>query len=388
MNEIKNLSTVLPYGAMLKPLIASSKELSISDLKCCLSQKGIFTSSSSKEELLPLMLTSLLTPMEFDSLREQQKSKEATPKRKSRSYNYIKETELIKTIPIVNAIKIEELKNWEFENYKISDYGHFVKCDANNNKLVVDYKIERTDYAKDWFNHTSVHEASVELTVNPNTNKLVVSSEYTAEETKEVNELIIKKVCSALKDEKYIDNEKPKEIRFGDFSNENRINFLLNFVEDNLDKTDTFKFSEITNIDIFLDSEKNLPKNFEWMEDKVSNVKFEGKSLHETEVLQNPEYHPSLIISLLKINYSFETKLGKGDCVVEVEFPTKRREKIPSDESGFVFKIVKIKCENKTSIKSTRTALYRTFDNFKESCFEKTQEYIEKSQKQDVVILE
>ena len=55
-----------------------------------------------------------------------------------------------------------------------------------------------------------------------------------------------KKVSAVLKEGNLIENEKGQEIKFGDFTNENRINFLLNFANDNLDHSQTFKFDKIT----------------------------------------------------------------------------------------------------------------------------------------------
>ncbi len=60
---------------------------------------------------------------------------------------------------------------------------------------------------------------------------------------------LIKKVASVLKEESFIEDEKGIGIKFGDFTNSSRINFLLNFVDDSLDIGDTFTFDEITNIE-------------------------------------------------------------------------------------------------------------------------------------------
>ena len=74
-DEMQNVETILPFGNTLKPLVASSKVLTPSDLKNTLAQKGIFVSSYNKDETLPLLLTSLLSPQEFEELKEKQKNK-------------------------------------------------------------------------------------------------------------------------------------------------------------------------------------------------------------------------------------------------------------------------------------------------------------------------
>lgn len=371
-DKIQNVETILPFGNTLKPLVASSKALTTSDLKNTLAQKGIFVSSYDKEETLPLLLTSLLSPREFEDLKEKQKVKEAIPKRKSKNYIYSSNDNLIKVAPKLNEINMIELKKWGLENYEIIDINSFSRYENNDNQLHMSYKIKRTDLTKDWFDQVSVHEASMDIFLNKPEKRLMISTEYSAEETKEINDLLIKKVSSVLKNESVIQDEKGTEIKFGDFSNSSRINFLLNFVEDALDLGNTFTFDEITNIEISLDSKETLPKDFKWMEDKVSNMKFEGKALHETDILKDNKNHPSLVISLLKINYKFNTNSNSGECVVEIEFPTKRGRTLPKDDSEFIFKLINIKCKDKLNTSSAKRILYRAFDIFKEECYKKT----------------
>ena len=378
-DEMQNVETILPFGNTLKPLVASSKALTPSDLKNALARKGIFVSSSNKEETLPLLLTSLLSPKEFEELKEKQKVKEAIPKRKSKNYIYTTDDDLIKIAPKLNKIKMDDLKKWELENYEIADINTFNRYESNNNKLHMSYKIRRTDLTKDWFDQVSIHEASIDISLNKKEKNLMISSEYSAEETRELNVLLIKKIASVLKEEAVIEDDKGTEIKFGDFTNSSRINFLLNFVDDRLDIGGTFTFDEITNIEISLDSEveKTLPEDFKWMEDRVSNMKFEGKALHETDILKDNKYHSSLVISLLKINYKFTTISNSGECIVEIEFPTKRGQTLPDPNSEFLFKFINIKCKNKINTKSARQILYRTFDIFKEECYKKTTKQIE-----------
>jgi hypothetical protein len=371
-SEVKNMETILPFGNTLRPLVASSNVLSISDLKGSLAQKGVFTSSSSKEDILPLMLTSLLSPTEFENLKEKQKDKESIPKRRSKAFNYMGTGDLINIVPKLSLVNLRDFKQWELENYEIIDVNSFTRIERNNNKLRSTYRIKRNDYIKDWFNQVSYHDAVLEISLDKETNRIVVSTESSTDETKELNDMLVKKVCSILKEGNLIEDDKGQEIKFGDFTNENRINFLLNFANDTLDHTQTLKFDKITNIEISIDSEKALPDKFEWMENKVSNMKFEGIALHETEVLKDTKYHPSLIISLLKINYKFEIKSTSGNCIVEIEFPTKRGKSMPDLESEFQFKFVKITCNKKIDIKAAQSTLYRLFDTYKDACYQTT----------------
>ncbi|MBU5362747.1 hypothetical protein KQI58_16895 [Enterococcus raffinosus] len=367
--KLKNTETVLPFGNTLKPLITTASELSISEIRSCLAQKGIFINSKDKDQIIPLMLTSLLSPYEFNELRERRKDRESIPKRRSKTYSFNEETKVIKAIPMLNKIDITDLKRWDTENYEIYDKGTFSRY---KDSIVYEYKIIRQNYAKDWYNQESIHVGSLEFSVDNDSKNLILSSEHSSEETKELNNLILKEAKGILETEGYIEKGSEKSITFGNFTNENRINFLLNFVDDTLDESDTFKFSKITNVDILFDPDKELTNNLQWMQDKVRMARFEGDSLHETEVLQDTGYHSSLILSSLKIVYEFETKTANGECTIEVEFPRKRSIKVPNHSSELVFKLVQIKCKNKDNRKGMKKTLYRKFDIFKDACYKKT----------------
>lgn len=365
----RHADTMLPYGSVLKPLISSSSVLTSSDLKKTLSQKGIFISSYNKEDIFPLLLTSLLSPTEYEILKECQKSKENIPKRRSATFLYVSDKDLIRTIPALNEIKLDRLKNFEYENYKIIDVNSFHKNESNN-QIQLTYKIKRTDLSKDWYEQVNIYEGAIEMSLSSSDNKLTISTEHSTDETKEINKLIVKEVATILKRESMIENAVGNVIKFGDFSNEERIKFLLSFVNDKLDETNTFSFDEITDIEISIDSTAELPTDFQWMEDKVSNIKFQGKALHETDVLKENTYHSSLIISSLKINYEFNINSGKGQCTFEIEFPKKRGNSIPEKDSEFIFKLINIKYPKKINTKSAQKVLYRVFDKFSEKCLQ------------------
>ena len=366
---VKHPDTMLPFGDVLKPLIASSSVLTSSDLKRTLSQKGIFISSYNKEDIFPLLLTSLLSPIEYEELKECQRNKEIIPKRRSTTFTYVSDKELIRSIPRLNEIKLDKLKNYEYENYKIIDVNSFHR-NEDNNQIQLNYKIERTDLSKDWYEQVNVYEGAIEISVNPNDNKLNISTEHSTDETKEINRLLVREVANTLKKESMIENEVGNVIKFGDFSNEERIKYLLSFVNDTLDETNTFTFDEITDIEISIDAESELPTEFQWMEDKVSNIKFQGKALHETDILKDETYHSSLIISSLKIDYGFNINSGNGKCTFEIEFPKKRGKVLPNKDAEFIFKLINSKYSKGVNTKSAQKVLYRIFDKFKEKCLQ------------------
>lgn len=371
-NQRLNVDTILPFGDNLRPLIASSSSLSDSDLKNLLAHKGVFISSSDKEKTVPLITMSLLSPLEFEELREKQKDKEATVKRRNRELKWDSEETLFSALKGVN-IPLAELIPKRSSNYEVINLGKLRPVESNHNHLKLSYEIERTDRTKDWATQHSNHQGVLELRLSEDKEVLMIAMEHTADETHEVNEQSVKYIKDYLSTKNYVSSDRPKKITFGDFSNESRVKFLLNLLNDALDGSDTFSFKQITNVEISIDTNQTLPEQIKWMEDKVSNMKFTGKSLHETELLKNPKFHSSLIFSGVKASYSFESAASTGDCTFEFGFSS--RGPIPTNDSEFMYKLTNFnfKSENK-SRRKVQSFLYAMFDNFKTNAYKRSQD--------------
>ncbi|MFF5395889.1 hypothetical protein ACFY5J_00655 [Peribacillus butanolivorans] len=101
---------------------------------------------------------------------------------------------------------------------------------------------------------------------------------------------------------------------------------------------------------------------------RLPYMKFKGKSLHETELLKDPEYHKSLIISGIKATYTFDSAFSKGKCAFDFGFPSKNGS--PSDDSEFTYKLSGFSYESETKSKSKiQSFLYAKFDNFKSNAY-------------------
>ena len=73
--EHKDIKTVLPYGENLRGFI-QQKFISESELHKILKKRGIYALSSDKEYTVPLIQTLLISPQEFDLIRDAFSSKE------------------------------------------------------------------------------------------------------------------------------------------------------------------------------------------------------------------------------------------------------------------------------------------------------------------------
>ena len=85
--EHKDIKTVLPYGENLRGFI-QQKFISESELHKILKKRGIYTLSSDKEYTVPLIQTLLISPQEFDLIRDAFSSKEDNKKIISRDIKW------------------------------------------------------------------------------------------------------------------------------------------------------------------------------------------------------------------------------------------------------------------------------------------------------------
>ncbi|MNW55856.1 hypothetical protein D3C74_335440 [compost metagenome] len=139
----------------------------------------------------------------------------------------------------------------------------------------------------------------------------------------------------------------------------------------NLDNSGIFEFLQITNVEISIDTEVTLPETIKWMEDKIDNMKFKGRAVHETELLRDPQYHNALILSAVRANYDFKSIASEGSCTFEFGFPA--RGNIPQPDTEFIYKIINFSFKSKTKSRNkVQGFLYGKFDEFKEIAFSVT----------------
>ncbi|KFN12170.1 GapS4b family protein [Paenibacillus macerans] len=365
-----NVETILPFGDNLRPLVSSSRVLSDNDLKSFLSSKGIFTSSNDRNETVPLITMSLLSPLEFEVLLEKQKDKESQIKRRNRDLEWLSDKPLFEALKGIN-IPLKDLIPQHSSSYEIISQSPLRPVNGDPNHLSCDFEIERTDRSKDMYTQHSLHKGYIELKLSDDKKLLNIAMEHTAEETHEVNEKCTRYLRDILLRKNCISNKETQKVTFNDFDNAARVRFFLNLLNTSLDKSDTFEFLQITNVEISVDAEKPLPEGIKWMERKIDNMKFKGRAIHETELLRDPKYHNSLILSSVRANYDFKSLYSTGSCTFEFGFPA--RGNIPQPNTEFIYKLLNFNFESKTKAKNkVQGFLYAKFDEFKTIAYKVT----------------
>jgi hypothetical protein len=321
--EPEDIDRMLPYGEMLRGFMEQSF-VGKSDLKDVLRNRGVFTKNIEKHDTIPILSSTILSPSEFDYLRECQNSREDNPKIITQTIEWQSEDSLFDSVPEI--FDISSFLDLEFTNYKVVGSPSFVPVDNNPNHIKIEFSVEREDMSKNWATNKSIFPGSLELTriIEGNDIKLVVT--HTAQETKYVASKISGNLIKLFKDGGHINSFKNVEkILFSRFSNSKRIIYLLSLTEK---CTSTMlDFIDIVDIEFSPDKDNPLPQGIDWMEQKIEDLKLNGNDLHQTFFFKETEYHDHLNLYTVSAKFNFDVRGLTGQCVMSIGFPDYGRAK-------------------------------------------------------------
>lgn len=313
-----DIDKILPYGDFLIPKLKTSI-LSEVNLRDFLIKKGIITLKKSKNDILPLFSCLLLSPDELDSLKATYREKEDKPK----------EIERTATVNL-GGKTLWETFNESFPNLKtVTNSGLPKNCtlvgspilervNSDYNHLIVKYKVEKENTNKDFLTGKTFHDAQIEIKYE--NNQITFLDQHTSSETYIQNKNYFDNFTKALKKNNLL-VEEFKSIQFLDFANNERVQFLLSFL--NLQSSKAIEIKTIT-----LDSMKfradetisGLPKDLESLKGRVSNLNLHGKELHDTIYLSEEDYRTAILCEKVRFNIIYKYLNRNGICYVGVAF--------------------------------------------------------------------
>lgn len=372
-NQHNDIDKFLPFGELVRGFV-NQPYLSKSDLKRFLRKRGIFFTNSDKETLVPCISTLLLSPSEFDELRDCQNTKEDNIKKNTSRLEWSSAKNIIDTI---SDFSFKNIIPDEGTNFWFSSEPNISVIEKNPNLIAIDYEIERYDLNKSWYEAKNTFKGQIVVEkVDENEIKFIKS--YTSPESNFVAENIQRELVQHFKAKNIVQVDKElKKILFGDFSNEDRIVFfyrLSSYMENSI----YFTFKDIINMEFKPDENVTLPKLIDWMENK-SALKIKGNQIHNTFFIKEKEYHPNLQFWEMESSFDFNYHQYKGSCNVVFsfkDFPTK------GDNAEFEINISNFSLTNgsdystkdKTQIKNT---LLDLFESKKDDTYRNFMKYLE-----------
>ncbi|CAC9602312.1 hypothetical protein [uncultured Gammaproteobacteria bacterium] len=316
--EIDN-GKILPYGEQLRSLLDTSL-ITESELKNVLQEKGIYVCNSKKEHTIPILASFLLSPKEFNTLKEHQKTKEDKEKRyESRFKTKVKPT-TEKLKQSLRSINLNDLDKNKFKNYKYKNSNVTFEVDKSKNQLIVNYEIERYQRNKSWNKQTDYFKGAVILDCN-NNSEIIAKNISTSKETLEINKNIVNHIHHELIENNIISQTtKEEKILMDDMNNKEILQFLLAFHDNKI--LANVEFINIISIDIEIDETITLPdlSQIKWMEKKIKKLKLDGKKIEDIEIITNTENHEYLKCWGLTAEYKYNNPRISGEGVVIIDF--------------------------------------------------------------------
>jgi hypothetical protein len=314
----QNINRFLPFGDSLR-IILQNTSYSPNDIKGFLKRKGVFIDGKDESIMIPLLTTTLVSPIEFDHIKEKIKTKEDKEKLFTRVFECNSTAPLISSLP--ENFNIQEIIKEAFPRYKVIGNPNFVAQKASkdkNERIALEFKCESENYSKEWYRAKNDFKGEIALEKIVKNNELQLQITYTSQETKDVSEKVFKKLEKHFKKSKIIDeNKEAKKITFSSFTNEERVEFLLSFTEGN----DVFEFDKACSVDLGPGGNQ-LPNELSWLNiGGVRRLALNGDILHEIPYLTNLELRPFIELSSVEIQFKFKYHAAEGMCKALISFP-------------------------------------------------------------------
>jgi hypothetical protein len=312
----ENINRFLPFGESLRAILQHDS-IKDRERRQLLRMKGIFVNSSDEESTFPILLTSLLSPNEFEFLKDRLQAKEDRDKTITRTLEWETTKTLISAIP--DNFNVQEIIKTTFPKYKVIGNPNFKMIDKNPNKISLEFKCETNNYSKPWFRGKNEFKGSVTLEkVTTNDNKVQLQIIHTSPETTDIAEKVSKKLEKHFKANNYMNPKKEiQRILYRDFSNEERIQFLLSMTEGN----DVFTYTKANFLDIGPDPSETLHSDIRWLElAKVRELNINGEKLHELPFLKDKNLHKYMELSEMEVVYDFQLPSVEGSCIIRFGF--------------------------------------------------------------------
>jgi hypothetical protein len=197
--------------------------------------------------------------------------------------------------------------------------------------MILKYTINRFDGTKNWASLNAEYNGSVAFSHEPSDNKIYIKSEFTSNETRDINDVIIKKVKDELVNQKYVSTkEEIERITSNSFTNEERCEFMLQLLNGTDDNQLTFE--TVDDVEIGPDPNISTSKEYMILAENVKKLIIHGDQLQEISYLKDKNYHKGLILREIRAKFKYGFNGLLGTCYIEYGFPHFFRSNVNTNE--------------------------------------------------------
>lgn len=313
--EHRDIDKFIPYGEALRGFV-NQKFITAPVVQSILKERGIFVLNADKDYMVPIMQTLLLSPTEFDKIREAFARKEDNEKKISREISFSANATLYQSD--IMQMNVEDFLKQQLPTCKIKQAIRFVQTNNNPNHLTVKFTLIRNDINKCWYEQTNEFSGSVEI-INEN-GKGAIRITHTSSETKDLAEYIVKNQIRQYKDKGLLkEDANPQKILFSTFTNTTRFVFFFRLTT-NIENNGIFTFVDIKDISIKPQEECVLPEEILWMEN-IQRLIISGKSLSEKAFMKEEKIYRNLELWNIEATFEYDYKGQKGSVCICFGFP-------------------------------------------------------------------
>lgn len=312
--EHKDIQKIVPFGEYLRGFV-NQKYITPSELNRILRERGVFVLNTEKEFTVPLLQTLLLSPSEFDKIREAFSTREDNRKVNSSDINWVKDADIF--VPDLMNTDVTDFIKTNLPTCTLERPIRFSPVESNKNHLKAEFSIKRNDINKSWYEQTNLFDATIEIIKDKDGKGRIIIS-HTAPETKELAEFVVKQQVNKYKKRNIVaPKDQPRKILYRDFANEDRFTFFFRLTTHL--ESDFFVCQNIKDVSI-KPEDTELPDKIKWMEE-LNKILLSGKSLGKKEFIKDNRLHKHLIIWSIDSVYTYSYKGQTGTFTVNFGFP-------------------------------------------------------------------
>lgn len=362
-----HLREYLPYGDTIKPFLDSPAVLT-PELKIFLSRKGIYFKTADKKKIIHLMTGLLFSPMEIESLVGLVEIKGKALDDSHTSYNLLQSdiTINIKS-EIYNSIPKEIAKDLKANILSIES-----KQEPNSNNFSIEVHLEQINPNKQAMVSSVFSVAKIAGRFNEQENKFEIYKGYNSKPARIVADRIEKVISNNLIQSNIIE-ENAIKVLFSNFSNKDRVNFLLSFT--NIDSSNVFTDYNVKAFKFMYDESINLPEEYADKIGKEYVTNSKGKNLDGVKELQDENFKKIILCEEIAINYKFNLRGVLGNYFIILNFSDALKNK-PSPDGVFKFNgKIYLNTKNKSKVPNMTTLETDIKQEFRKLQKEKFQQF-------------
>lgn len=349
----------LPYGSILKPFL-SSEQITSEDLKSFLAAKGIFLKSANREKIIHLMTGMLFSPLDIDLLSryviEKDKQDRIIPK-----YN----PHLVDTNyqPVIDNMTFDKGQLEKDTKAKITNI-EIIKGVDGSRVIQVDF-VEKNPNKQAMISEVA---GKAVLRINNTAESGLDMDRYHSTQS---SRTITGRLLKLVEKELIAKGNLSKEVgylKFSDFTNSERIDFLLSFT--NLNYHTIFKQQRLRMFNYCLDETMTIPTELSDRVGKEVRTLTQGKDLSGIKEMTDTKAREYLMVDKIAVSYEFEYIGSKGELLVEINFSNALTPPIDKDAIIDYKPKILLTTNEKSKInnlKKFEEAILAEFSNFRKS---------------------